>query len=279
MPIICWAVPTALLGCMFGMFVSKISVDVLEHADTSCLKEMARNVWVNLGVVTALLLSLLLAMAQADCPNDDCADPVSLGYILCVGTAIMFTLNGLGTCVISLTYVEPLDLAGTIRYFIANPAQVGAAALMALYSLLYTVMAIVLWIYSVYGVVAACLLSIVAVSVLLNLLLTMWDKSSFDPHATPTCNGKRWKEWAWPGIDDPREWPGFVRTQFPEARRMATVSEASGRLLVFLRLHKDMLALAHDRPGKEGHHASERYEGQGDERRGPTRVVPARQHE
>ena len=56
----------ALLMFVLGKKVTtKISFDILEHCDPKYIKDSSKNAWTNLGVTSALVLTMVMAMLQA----------------------------------------------------------------------------------------------------------------------------------------------------------------------------------------------------------------------
>ena len=239
--VITWFVPTVMLITAQLRFGKTVSCDMLEHASVGNLKEFARNSWVNLAVVLALILSLLLGMAQVDCVNDDCYSEFALAYVLWAVTAVWLCLAGLALCVISLTYVEPLDEVGVIQYLIANPAQIGLAAVYCMLSAIYLVVALLIWVVATYGIVALLGVAFVAIVQIIIVAINIQDKSAFDPSALPGT--KRWREWAWPGLARVEEWPSFAQKMAPAGMRMVGELPEKHQVRIFLRLHKEMLAM------------------------------------
>ena len=239
--VITWFVPTFLLLAFCLRCGAIVSSDMLEYANIGSLKEFARNSWVNLAVVLALILSLLLGMAQVDCIDDDCYSELSLAYILWAVTAVWLCLAGLALCVISLTYVEPLDEVGVIQYLIANPNQIGLAAVYCLLSAIYLIVALLIWVVAQYGLVALICAATVAIVQIIIVAFNIQDKSAFEP--TAAVGTKRWREWAWPGLSRVAEWPRFAQMMAPKGMTVVDELPERHKVRIFLRLHKEMLAL------------------------------------
>lgn len=239
--VITWFVPTVLFIVAQLQFGKTVSCDMLEHSSVGSLKEFARNTWVNLAVVLALILSLLLGMAQVDCIDGDCYSELSLAYILWSCSAVLLCLAGLALCVISLTYVEPLDEVGVIQYLIANPAQIGLAAVYCLLSAIYLLVALLIWVVAAYGIVALAGVTLVAIVQIVIVAINIQDKSAFDPAAA--VGSKRWREWAWPGLSRVEEWPSFARKMAPKGMTVVDELPERHKVRIFLRLHTEMLAM------------------------------------
>jgi hypothetical protein len=137
--------------------------------------------------------------------------------------------------------VEPLDEAGVVRYLIANPAQIGLAAVYCLLSAIYLVVALLIWVVAKYGYVALAGVAVVTLIQVIVVTINIQDKSAFDPSAE--IGSMRWREWAWPGLARVDEWPGFARKMAPKGINLVEELPEGHKVRIFLRLHKEMGAI------------------------------------
>lgn len=239
-----WAGPSAVCAALVVLEavarpqISRVSLDIMEFCDLSCLQESSQSIWSNLGVTSALILTVAASMLQVDQIEPRFAHSEatseSLGHIhatydLLCGVSLLYSAAAMLQCVLSLCYVNPLSNKDTIKFFIANPASIGNVALNTIFGCFYCALGIVVWIFGTSGVAHGCIFVVFMIVALVCLLWEVYDKASFDPSGlTPKSS-----EWTW--TTKPREeWPYFVRGVKSEKElrvlmRMGAAVERGGR--------------------------------------------------
>lgn len=201
--------------------VYRMSMEILEHADATTIKDATRNVWTNAAITAALILTVSVAMLQIEpieMVREDGEDHFTLGVRPClrqfyVATCLVSTLKCLTAtirCVVDLTFCEPLSPQDAVKFLIANPGTFGRVFALVAESLLWLLMGMCTWVAGTYGLPNAVLTMILSVQFGYMLDQMLVDRSRFDPSGTTDKS----IEWKWT-LQPEESWPEFVSTRFP----------------------------------------------------------------
>jgi hypothetical protein len=181
--------------------------------DLSQIKDGARNIWTQVGLLDALVLTIILAMLQEDPiePHFDMDDRDALEllqefYISFCLVAVMSVLLSIMKCIANLTFVEPLAHKDVIKYCIANPSSIGEPVCDLCISCVFAGFAIAIWVLGSYGASNGAFAFLIMTYVTGYSFGYCKGKSVFDP--SPDGG----KEWQWT-VKDPSEWPSWVKSK------------------------------------------------------------------
>jgi len=105
-----------------------ITMDILESMrDASNAKDTVRNVYNNIGLLFALLLTVAAAMLLVSpiSSSVDADGHMKHLYVTATGVAFVSCVKGVCEAVINISYTEPLSNSGVLRYMIDSPGSVG----------------------------------------------------------------------------------------------------------------------------------------------------------
>ena len=114
-------------------------------------KQHAIDSLMNIGVVSALLLTMVTAAIQADVPTDGARSLISQYYIAYLYMSLYFSTSATGMSALCLMYVQPLEGAAAERFMSTMALYFGEPFMGMTVSLGLFVAALVLWVWSVYG--------------------------------------------------------------------------------------------------------------------------------
>lgn len=203
--------------------LTAVSIDILENCNLDSIKDTSKSCWTNMGVTAALLLTVDIAMLQAESlqPRYDEEDEnallqVQLAYDFFCAIGSLYCIWTVLQCVLYLCYVEPLTNTNAIKFFIANPAVIGNPALNIIFASMYTIFALTLWILGTSGLANCALFAFTALILLVCMIWDIWDKATFDP----TGNSKKSEEWQWVTEEDVTKWPWFAKKYRKDEKAM-----------------------------------------------------------
>ncbi|CAJ1374536.1 unnamed protein product [Effrenium voratum] len=179
----------ALVFFLLGqVFTTRVSIDVLEHCNPEGLKESSKNVWTNVGVTSALVLTMVMAMLQLD-PIDPRGFSLEAYEIVhlhqwygcfCLAS-LLCNLLCIMSCVINLSYVDPLSDIDAIKYFLRRIDSIGDPVMFMMESFVFFLAAICVWVLGTFGLVMG-ILSLVCLIVFVYTVGKLWQKNAlFSP--------------------------------------------------------------------------------------------------
>ncbi|CAJ1349188.1 unnamed protein product [Effrenium voratum] len=182
----------ALLTLVFFLvgqvFTTRVSIDVLEHCNPEGLKESSKNVWTNVGVTSALVLTMVMAMLQLD-PIDPRGFSLEAYEIVhlhqwygsfCIAS-LLCNLLCIMSCVINLSYVDPLSDVDAIKYFLRRIDSVGDPVMFMVESFVFFLAAICVWVLGTFGLVMG-IMSLLSLIIFVYAVGTLWQKNAlFSP--------------------------------------------------------------------------------------------------
>ena len=180
----------ALLFFILGQaFTTRVSIDILEHCNPEGLKESAKNVWTNVGVTSALVLTMVMAMLQIDDIEPrgfalDAGDKFQLQQFygaLCIAS-LLFNLLAIMSCVVHLSYVDPLSDVDAIKFFLMRIDSIGDPIVYMVESCIFFMGAVSVWVLGTFGL-AMAIMNLVALLIFVIGNGLLWAKISlFTPH-------------------------------------------------------------------------------------------------
>ena len=115
------------------------------------LKDAIMNQLMNTGVVAALLLTVVLAMVQADLPSSEPSSFISQWYMTLCAVGVYYGLVGTAMSVVCLIYIQPLEGKAAEDFISIMALYVGEPITGCVCCLLFTLDAMVLWIWGQVG--------------------------------------------------------------------------------------------------------------------------------
>jgi len=193
-----------LLFTFIAIYVLKlmpmITFGVIEHQTTGeQLKETVRNIWTNVGLVGALLLTITAPVLM----NDDIAEVTTelpiLGT-LCMGFAglsFMGLLQATLECVVHLVFSEALNHVGVLRYLAANFGAIGGPVISMSFATFNLCISVILWCMIKVGLPCTMLIGVIFVYHAVILIGNFNNGSKF----TPNRHDKDAWMWLWAEAD------------------------------------------------------------------------------
>jgi hypothetical protein len=182
----------------------RITLNILQHyKDIGKLKDNCKEIWTNMGIINALLMTLFIPMAfgehggMLETANDD-PEPVmrmrAMFGLNSAGLGVTFSAFGVFFPTIHLLYTATLDELGMARYLVAHPPCLGSTILVTFYSILFLFLFVRFWGLLYLGTKMRSTHVSMAVSVVI-LVLTCRRAAHFIPVQT---EGKRFRvDWLW----------------------------------------------------------------------------------
>ena len=175
----------------------KITLDVIEEMlDVENAKEVVRNIYTNIALVSALLLTVTFAMLQADRPSCESCDPrliLESLYITATWTACLCHIRVTLECVINLVYTESLPHYMVLRYLIAFPGSVGGPVIALSMAVVNMLFSAAVWLTMEYSAAAGVGFGVMSVFYVIFLSILARVKSNFSA-TRGTPGAARW-EW------------------------------------------------------------------------------------
>lgn len=186
----------------------KITLDVLENMKTvSTCKECVRNIFTNLAIVAALIMTIAFAMLfladhlEVIDDDDEVLWLVAHGFIAATGYACLQSMRAMVESVLNLIYTEALTSEEIIRFLIHGPGAIGAPVIAIIFSMVSILVASALYILGLYSVAAATGFLVLCVSRLVAMV-QFWLKRAAFTTARTNDNAAMWT-WA----EDPNSSP------------------------------------------------------------------------
>ena len=184
-----------IIACCFPV-IPTITLDIIEHqCHTKDVKETVRNVWTNIALVAALILTISTSIVIADKPEADfaAADAFATVCVCFAGLSTLQFVQVVLECVVHLIYTEPLDPAGVMRYLIANNGAIGGPAFSTVLASFHFCLAMLVWIALNYGLPALVFLGIIFAVMIVITVDTVRKAMAFSPNRDTKGSGA----WSW----------------------------------------------------------------------------------
>jgi len=185
-----------------------ITLDVLDNmSSVSSCKESARNIFTNLAIVAALIMTIAFAMlflfdhiGNLD-EQDTSQRVVAHAFIAFTGYACVQSMRAMVESVLNIVYTEALTGPEVVRFLIAGSGAIGAPVLATVFSVVSILCASTLYILTVYSVAAAVLFGLMALSRCVSIGQFWRKRSKFTTHRSKS----RSNNWTW--AEDPEAAP------------------------------------------------------------------------
>lgn len=185
------------------LITTRISFDIVENCDVSCMKESVKNNWTNMAVTAALLLSMIVGMLQIDTMEStdytlEAATMVHLRqfYICFCMASACCNLVAVFYCIIYLSFVDPLNQIDVMKYLLTYPDSLGDPVVWLLEGVIFFWLATCTWVFASYGgVMLICSIMFFGLFAT-NLTWTALTRSRFCPDEM---------DWKWTQ-NDPNTW-------------------------------------------------------------------------
>lgn len=190
-----WVGPVVVIGVVAVVLIfsqrfmtTRISFDVLESADLQNLKDSAKNNWTNIGVASALLITLVAAMMQADplTPSgfeldEDTLINLEQTYMTLTIIAFGFFLLSILECVVFMSYVDPLTPADAVKFFLNQPDAIGDPITFLGLGSLCMYGGLTVWVWACRGAFQGFVMIVVLIVCAQALGVSVIRSASFDP--------------------------------------------------------------------------------------------------
>jgi hypothetical protein len=213
-----WAIS---LGVMLGQWVLelflgyckgfqvRITLDVLENMkDIGQAKEGMRNIFTNLAIVAALVLTIAFAMLfLGDHMEENTTPNTAHAFVALAGYATLQAIRAMIESVINLVYTEPLTSPEIIRFIITGPGAIGAPVMAIFFSIVSLLLGTVLWVAQMYSLAAASALLLFAVKGIVSTVIFSHKRAMFSTDR----NKARCEKWAWAEAEGVEKYPSHIR--------------------------------------------------------------------
>jgi len=175
---------------------TSFSVDIMEQrSDGTSLREANRTNLTNVGVVGALLLTVVVAMVQVDTPLDETDRLLAQWYMIFLVSSMVPLFASVIMSSMLLLYVEPLDEDAALSYIGAFLDYFGEPTLATIVGIFNFVPALALWIWGVYGLPAGVVMTFCSSLLLRKVVLTQAYLSTWEnPNIDEATKQKRKRE-------------------------------------------------------------------------------------
>jgi uncharacterized membrane protein len=149
-------IPAILVFIVILLCVPKLSLhlatDTVEERSANVdLKQLLADQVTNVGIVSALLLTMIVAAIQADPPTDSQTSVLSAWYIVFLIYGVYFSFSSTVMCAMMLMYVGPLEGKAAEVFIKDNALYAGEPGTYVVFTTWSTVMATIIWIGGQYG--------------------------------------------------------------------------------------------------------------------------------
>jgi len=194
-----WLLEFVVLTRVLKVQVS-ITLDVLDNmSSVSTCKESVRNIFQNLAIVAALIMTIAFAMLFLYdhigniAEQDDSQRLVAHAFIAFTGYACIQSMRAMVESVLNIVYTEALTSPEVVRFLIEGSGAIGAPVLATIFSVVSILCASTLYILTVYSVAAAVLFGCLALSRVVSIG-QFWRKRS---RFTTNRSSKHSGNWTW----------------------------------------------------------------------------------
>ncbi|CAK0830651.1 unnamed protein product, partial [Prorocentrum cordatum] len=194
-----WVLEFVVLTRMLKLQVV-ITLDVLDNmSSVNTCKESVRNIFTNLAIVAALIMTIAFAMLFlydhvgniAD--NDDGQRLTAHAFIAFTGYACIQSMRAMVESVLNIVYTEMLTSPEIVRFLIAGSGAIGAPVIATVFSVVSILCASTLYILSIYSVAASVLFGCLSLSRLISIGQFWRKRSKF----TTNRSSKHSSNWSW----------------------------------------------------------------------------------
>jgi membrane protein implicated in regulation of membrane protease activity len=181
-------------------FQTRITLDVLENMkDVGQAKEAMRNIFTNLAIVAALILTIAFAMLfLGDHMEENSTPKTAHAFVALAGYATLQAIRAMIESVVNLVYTEPLTSPEIIRFIITGPGAIGAPVMAIFFSMVSIMLGTVLWIAQMYSFAAAAAFAFFALKGVASTIIFSRKRSLF----STSRDKKRSKAWSWAELDE-----------------------------------------------------------------------------
>lgn len=149
-------VPAILVFVVILLMVPKLSLhlatDTVEERSANVdLKQLLADQVTNVGIVSALLLTMIVAAIQADPPTESPTSVLSAWYIVFLIYGVYFSFSSTVMCAMMLMYVGPLEGKAAEQFIKDQALYAGEPGTYVVFTTWSTVMATIIWIGGQYG--------------------------------------------------------------------------------------------------------------------------------
>jgi hypothetical protein len=188
----------------------KITLDVLENMKgMDCCKECIRNIFTNLAIVGALIMTIAFAMLfladHLEAIEEDEEDKRLLAhaFVAATGYGSIQSMRAMVESVLNLIYTEALSGPEINRFLIAGPGAIGAPVLALIFSIFSILCACTLYILQMYSLAAAAAFGLLAGSRLIAIAQFWLKRARF----TTNREKRHAIKWTWaeePSMEPPK---------------------------------------------------------------------------
>jgi len=189
----------------------RITLDVLENlSSVSTCKECIRNIFTNLAIVAALIMTIAFAMlfmtdhlyqVEEDEENYESNRLLAHAYVSATGYACIQSMRAMVEAVLNLIYTEALSSPEVVRFLIEGSGAIGAPVLATIFSIFSILFASTLYVLMVYSVPAGVAFGFLAASRLIAIMQFWLKRAKF----TTDRKSERSRKWMW--AEDPSSPP------------------------------------------------------------------------
>eukprot|EP00039_Didymoeca_costata_P001935 m.56373 g.56373 ORF g.56373 m.56373 type:complete len:302 (-) comp11035_c0_seq1:113-1018(-) len=213
----------AILGIVFKAY-SRITFDVVQEMGPENAKATLRNVFTNLAVVAALLLTIDVTFLVESPDMDDGEEGLVHAYMAATIMSIILCLRGVLECVTNLLYTEGLTNHDCLRFLIGFPGSIGGPIMSVVLSVLCMAATVFVRMLILYSWAAAGSLAVGTATLILFFAVNIPQKSAFSVDRDST--GSQWWTWAENGSDIPKRLLGmYSDSQIAVIRKKATAAK------------------------------------------------------
>jgi hypothetical protein len=181
-------------------FQVRISLDVLENMkDIGQAKESVRNIFVNLAVVSALVLTIAFAMLfLGDHMEENKTPKTAHAFVALAGYATLQAIRAMIESVVNIVYTEPLTSPEIIRFLINGPGAIGAPVMAIFFSIISLLFGTALWVAQMYSLAAAVAFAGFAFKGIASTINFSHKRAMFSTDR----NKRRCNKWTWAEGED-----------------------------------------------------------------------------
>jgi len=181
-----------------NLMAPKVGFDMVqERSPNVSMREAMRSNLTNLALVSALFLTIVYAMFQVDTASDAMFSMLTQWYIGLLAISCMQMSIAIMGSVICLLYTEPLSEKASILTISNNLMQFGEPATQSMMGIFNTMVALDLWIYERFGLVASLLMTLTIFYGVMRVIVNYIYLSSFknpDVDAATRKDRDAWKQ-------------------------------------------------------------------------------------
>ena len=196
-----WYVLTVIV--LGGRIAEKLAGDMVEERSAGVsMRDAIRSSLTNTGVVSALFLTVVLAMSQMD-PFEGPANFRSLWYLVFVLMAVSNCMEAVVMCSFCMLYVEPLSDDASLNFLKDNMIYVGEPLTRMSMGVINLLLGLTLWIYETHGIMMGTFMLVSCWYVCMRLMVCYANLSSWQNMTIPESERAKntafrdWKYMQW----------------------------------------------------------------------------------